>query len=108
MRSWSVHDDGAERTLVSLVASNDRHVLLVHTLRPRIEPISATQSQLPEFLLNVVAARPVLISGAPGIGKSSPVRYFAERLGLDGVSHLGSQLAPDGLIGVPQTPKARS
>ena len=66
------------------------------------ESSSLTQAQLPEFLLNVAVVRPVLIWGAPGIGKSSLVQQFADRLGLECVSLLGSQLAPEDLIGVPQ------
>ena len=72
------------------------------------EAISLTQAQLPEFLLNVAVVRPVFIWGAPGIGKSSLVRQFADRLGLDCVSLLGSQLAPEDLIGVPQIGDGKS
>lgn len=61
-----------------------------------------TQSQLIEFLLNVAIVRPVFIWGAPGIGKSALVEHFANLVGLDCVSLLGSQLAPEDLIGVPQ------
>lgn len=64
--------------------------------------VSVTQKQLAEFLLNVALVRPVFIWGAPGIGKSALVQQFAERLGLPCVSLLGSQLAPEDLIGVPQ------
>ena len=65
-------------------------------------PATVTQKQLLEFLLHVAVARPVFIWGAPGIGKSSIVRQFAEQVGLSCVSLLGSQLAPEDLIGVPQ------
>lgn len=61
-----------------------------------------TQKSLFDFLLNVAVARPVFIWGAPGIGKSSIVQQFAEQLGLPCVSLLGSQLAPEDIIGVPQ------
>jgi hypothetical protein len=64
--------------------------------------ITISQSQLIEFLLNVAIVRPVFIWGAPGIGKSSLVEHFAHLVGLDCVSLLGSQLAPEDLIGVPQ------
>jgi MoxR-like ATPase len=63
---------------------------------------TVTPSQLTEFLLNVAVVRPVFIWGPPGIGKSSLVTQFAEQLGLPCVSLLGSQLAPEDLIGVPQ------
>jgi hypothetical protein len=64
--------------------------------------LNVTQSQLIEFLLNVAVVRPVFIWGPPGIGKSSLVEHFAHLVGLDCVSLLGSQLAPEDLIGVPQ------
>jgi hypothetical protein len=64
--------------------------------------ITLTQKQLSEFLLNVALVRPVFIWGPPGIGKSSIVQAFAAELGLPCVSLLGSQLAPEDLIGVPQ------
>ncbi len=59
---------------------------------------SVTQKQLLEFLLHVAVVRPVFIWGAPGTGKSSIVRQFAEQVGLSCVSLLGSQLAPEDLI----------
>jgi hypothetical protein len=65
-------------------------------------PQSVTQKMLLDVLLNVACTRPVFIWGAPGIGKSSIVEEFAESLGLDCVSLLGSQLAPEDIIGVPQ------
>ena len=64
--------------------------------------ITLTQTQLSDFLLNVAIVRPVFIWGPPGIGKSSLVQQFAAQVGLPCVSLLGSQLAPEDLIGVPQ------
>lgn len=64
--------------------------------------ITVTPKQLSEFLLNAAVVRPVFIWGAPGIGKSSLVQRFASEVGLECVSLLGSQLAPEDLIGVPQ------
>lgn len=64
--------------------------------------ITVSQSQLPQLLLNVAVVRPVFVWGAPGIGKSSLVELFASEVGLPCVSLLGSQLAPEDLIGVPQ------
>lgn len=61
-----------------------------------------TPKQLSEFLLNVATVRPVFIWGQPGIGKSSLVQQFAQQVGLPCVSLLGSQLAPEDIIGVPQ------
>lgn len=65
-------------------------------------PVTVTQSQLPELLLNIAPSRPVFIWGQPGSGKSALVAEFAESVGLECVSLLGSQLAPEDLIGVPQ------
>src|SRR5262249_59838363 len=64
--------------------------------------VTVTQKQLGDFLLNVALARPVFIWGPPGIGKSSLVQQFAAQVGLPCVSLLGSQHAPEDLIGVPQ------
>lgn len=65
-------------------------------------PVSVTQSDLLEILLNVATIRPVFIWGAPGIGKSALVEKFADEVGLPCVSLLGSQLAPEDIIGIPQ------
>jgi MoxR-like ATPase len=72
---------------------------ITHTLSP---------AQLTDFLLNVATVRPVFIWGAPGIGKSSLVQEFASQVGIDCVSLLGSQLAPEDLIGVPQIAGGKS
>ncbi len=64
--------------------------------------MTVTQKQLYDLLLNVAITRPVFIWGPPGIGKSTLVQQFAEQLGLPCVSLLGSQLAPEDIIGVPQ------
>ncbi|MEO6451737.1 MAG: MoxR family ATPase [Burkholderiaceae bacterium] len=64
--------------------------------------INLSIRQVHEFLLNVATARPVFIWGAPGIGKSSLVESFAADLGLECVTLLGSQLAPEDLIGIPK------
>jgi hypothetical protein len=61
-----------------------------------------TPLQAFDFLLNVAVVRPVFLWGAPGIGKSALIRRFAEAVGLECVSLLGSQLAPEDLLGVPQ------
>lgn len=70
--------------------------------------VTVTPVQLPEVLLNTAVVRPVFLWGAPGIGKSSLVRQFAASLGLDCVSLLGTQLAPEDLVGVPQIVDGRS
>ena len=64
--------------------------------------VSLTPRQLYDFLLNVAIVRPVFIWGPPGIGKSSIVQQFAAQVGLPCVSLLGSQLAPEDIVGVPQ------
>lgn len=61
-----------------------------------------SHQELLEILLNVGLVRPVFIWGAPGIGKSAIVQEFASQLGMECVSLLGSQLAPEDIIGVPQ------
>ncbi len=63
---------------------------------------SVTQSELLDILLNIAPIRPVFIWGAPGIGKSALVERFADMVGLPCVSLLGSQLAPEDIIGIPQ------
>lgn len=63
---------------------------------------TVTQSELSDLLLNISPIRPVFIWGAPGIGKSALVQKFADDVGLECVSLLGSQLAPEDIIGIPQ------
>jgi hypothetical protein len=70
--------------------------------------VTVTPARMPELLLGISTVRPVFLWGAPGIGKSSLVRAFAESLGLECVSLLGTQLAPEDLIGVPQIRDGRS
>ncbi len=65
-------------------------------------PISVDQEGLMNVLLNIAPIRPVFIWGAPGIGKSALVEKFADSVGLPFVSLLGSQLAPEDIIGVPR------
>ncbi len=64
--------------------------------------IALTPHQIGDFLLNVAVVRPVFIWGPPGIGKSALVEAFAANVGLPCVSLLGSQLAPEDIMGVPQ------
>ena len=67
-----------------------------------LSAIQLTPDQTFEFLLNVAITRPVFLWGAPGIGKSALVRRFADEVGMECVSLLGSQLAPEDLLGIPQ------
>ena len=64
--------------------------------------VTVTPEELSEILLHVAPVRPIFIWGAPGIGKSSLVESFADSVGLECVSLLGSQLAPEDIIGIPQ------
>lgn len=59
-------------------------------------------AELKEFLLCVAPSRPVFIWGPPGIGKSSVVKQFSEEISYECVPLLGSQLAAEDLIGIPQ------
>ncbi|MEU9133227.1 MoxR family ATPase [Kitasatospora sp. NPDC048540] len=71
--------------------------------------VTVSPSEVPELLLGLATVRPVFLWGAPGIGKSSLVREFADSLGLACVSLIGTQLAPEDLVGVPQiTAEGRS
>ena len=63
---------------------------------------TVTQDELSDILLNLSPVRPVFIWDAPGIGKSALVQKFADDVGLPCVSLLGSQLAPEDIIGIPQ------
>lgn len=63
---------------------------------------TVTQAELSDLLLNLAPIRPIFIWGAPGIGKSALVQKFADDVGLECVSLLGSQLAPEDIIGIPQ------
>ncbi len=65
-------------------------------------PVTISQHDLSELLLTIAPVRPVFIWGAPGIGKSALVERFAKDVGLVCVSLLGSQLAPEDIIGIPQ------
>src|SRR6185295_18715074 len=58
--------------------------------------------ELLELLETLPAHRTAFVWGPPGIGKSALVRAAADRLGLPCVILLGTQLAPEDLIGVPR------
>jgi hypothetical protein len=64
--------------------------------------IELTPAMAMDFLLNVALVRPVFMWGAPGIGKSALVGRFAQAVGMECVSLLGSQLAPEDLLGIPK------
>ncbi|WP_258534585.1 ATP-binding protein [Streptomyces sp. PT12] len=70
--------------------------------------ITVTPALLPDVPLHVAVVRPVFVWGAPGIGKSSLVRSFAASLGLECVTLVGTQLAAEDLIGVPELRDGRS
>ena len=71
-------------------------------------PITVTPNELEELLLNIAPLRPVHIWGAPGIGKTAIVEEFADEVGMECVSMLGSQLAPEDIIGIPQIKDGKS
>ncbi len=60
--------------------------------------VKVNYKQLLEVLLNIGLIRSAFIWGAPGIGKSAIVQEFADSLGLECVSLLGSQLAPEVIL----------
>ncbi len=64
--------------------------------------IELTLTQAFDFLLHVAVVRPVFLWGAPGIGKTALINRFAASVGLECVALLGSQLAPEDLLGVPK------
>jgi len=70
--------------------------------------LMVTPRDLNKLLLNVAPVRPVSIWGPPGVGKSALVEQFARSVGLDCVSLLESQLAPEDLMGVPRIEDSRS
>lgn len=59
-------------------------------------------SELLPFLVEIAVVRPVFMWGAPGIGKSSIGEQFAKSVDMECVSLLGSQLAPEDIMGVPK------
>jgi MoxR-like ATPase len=64
--------------------------------------LSLDPRELHGLLLSLPAERTPFIWGAPGIGKSAIVREAADALGLPCVTLLGTQIAPEDLIGVPR------
>lgn len=64
--------------------------------------LALSPPELVELLIALPPARTPFIWGPPGIGKSALVREAAEFLGLPCVTLLGTQLAPEDLIGVPR------
>ena len=61
-----------------------------------------TQKQLMDLLLNVAVIRPVFIWEPLALVSHHLVEEFAHQVGLPCVSLLGSQLAPEDIMGVPQ------
>jgi hypothetical protein len=64
--------------------------------------LALSPPELTELLVALPAARTPFIWGPPGIGKSALVATAAELLGLPCITLLGTQLAPEDLIGVPR------
>ena len=63
---------------------------------------------LPDYLLHTAVVSPVMVWGSPGTGKSAIIEQFAAQVDMDCVSLLGSQLAPEDIIGVPRIEDGRS
>lgn len=64
--------------------------------------LALSPPELLELLLVLPADRTPFVWGPPGIGKSALVREAAEILDLPCVTLLGTQIAPEDLIGVPR------
>ena len=64
--------------------------------------LALTPPELLELLVTLPADRTPFIWGPPGIGKSALVREAAELLDMPCVTLLGTQIAPEDLIGVPR------
>lgn len=70
--------------------------------RINLDTLKLTQEELSVFLERVALYRPAFIWGQPGVGKSAIVQQYADKIGLECVALLGSQLAPEDIIGIPQ------
>jgi hypothetical protein len=64
--------------------------------------LALTPTELVELLVTLPAERTPFIWGPPGIGKSALVNEASELLDLPCVTLLGTQIAPEDLIGVPR------
>ena len=64
--------------------------------------LALSPPELVELIIALPATRTPFIWGPPGIGKSALVRDAADFLGIPCVTLLGTQLAPEDLIGVPR------
>ena len=64
--------------------------------------LALSPPELVELIIALPPARTPFIWGPPGIGKSALVRDAADFLGMPCVTLLGTQLAPEDLIGVPR------
>lgn len=70
--------------------------------------LALTPPELVELLITLPADRTPFIWGPPGIGKSALVREAADFVGLPCVTLLGTQIAPEDLIGVPRIQKTEA
>lgn len=64
--------------------------------------LALTPPDVLELLVSLAPDRSAFVWGPPGVGKSALVREAAERLGMPCVTLLGTQIAPEDLIGVPR------
>src|SRR3954470_2656660 len=68
----------------------------------KLPMLALTPPELVELLVTLPADRTPFIWGPPGIGKSALVRDASGLLDLPCVTLLGTQIAPEDLIGVPR------
>lgn len=64
--------------------------------------VKIDSEELFENLLNVAPIRPIFVFGQPGIGKTAVINQFSREIGMECVSLLGAQLAPEDVMGVPK------
>ena len=92
---------------VVFVSEKDYKNFSIKDFKKKLEEKTKTDilkeaKEVKEFLLEIALIKSVFIWGPPGIGKSSIVEQFAKELDLECVALLGSQLAAEDLIGIPQ------
>src|SRR4029077_13577612 len=71
-------------------------------VRYNVRVLALTPPELVELLVTLPPDRTPFIWGPPGIGKSALVREAADLLAVPCVTLLGTQIAPEDLIGVPR------
>lgn len=72
------------------------------------QQVTVTLSEAAAMLPVLAASHSLLLLSAPGVGKTTVVQQAAARAGLDCRSLLGTQVAPEDVIGVPKLVGERS